>query len=124
VTSPPYPIAVEKLHWEIQRLLNSHTGFGLLAARDGYLLLKKGLSESLGRDLPDEFYTFARADEGAVRHPLRAHFADVLELVGYDYSILNVIHAHQLPATVTTYWRPLRPLNMDFGFTFFFTRQA
>jgi uncharacterized membrane protein len=129
VTSPPYPIAVEKLHWEIQRLLNSHTGFGLLAARDGYLLLNKGLSESLGRDLPDEFYTFARADEGfggvarAVPFPLRAHFADVLELVGYDYSILNVIHAHQLPATVTTYWRPLQPLDLDYGFTFFFTRQ-
>jgi uncharacterized membrane protein len=125
VTSPPYPIAVEKLHWEIQRLLKSQE-FGVLAARDGYLLLKKGLSKNLETDLPDEFYTFARADEGvarAVPFPLRAHFADVLELVGYDYSILNVIHAHQLPATVTTYWRLLRPLNMDYSFTFFFTRQ-
>jgi hypothetical protein len=81
------------------------------------------LSKNLETDLPDEFYTFARADEGAVPHPLRARFADALELVGYDYSILNVIHAHQLPATVTTYWRLLRPLNMDYGFTFFFTRQ-
>ncbi len=86
--------------------------------------MKKGLSENLETDLLDEFYTFARADEEAVPHPLRARFTDALELVGYDYSILNVIHAHQLPATVTTYWRLLRPLNMDYGFTFFFTRQA
>jgi len=122
VTSPPYPIAVEKLHWEVQKLLKSQE-FGALAAWDGYLLLKKGLSENLETDLPDEFYTFARADEEAVLHSLRARFADALELVGYDYSILNVIHAHQLPATLTTYWRLLRPLNMDYGFTCFITRQ-
>jgi uncharacterized membrane protein len=122
VTSSPYPITVAKLHWEIQRLLDSQE-FGVLAAQDGYLLLKKGLSENLETNLPNEFYTLARTEEGAVPHPLRARFADRLELVGYDYSILNVIHAHQLPATVTTYWRPLQPLNMDYGFTFFFTRQ-
>ena len=122
VTSSSYPIALEMLHWEVQKLLKSRE-FGVLAAQDGYLLLKKGLPENLETNLPDEFYAFAHADEATVPHPLRAHFADVLELVGYDYSILNVIHARQLPATVTTYWRPLQPLNLDYGFTFFFTRQ-
>jgi uncharacterized membrane protein len=122
VTSPPYPIAVEKLHREVEKLLKSRE-FGVLAAQDGYLLLKRGLSENLEMDLPDQFYTFARADERAVPHPLRARFADALELVGYDYSILNVVHAHQLPATVITYWRLLQPLDLDYGFAFFFTRQ-
>ncbi len=122
VTSPSYPISVEKLYGKVRGLLDSQE-FGVLAAQDGYLLLKKDSSESLETDLPDEFYTFARADEGAVSHPLQVRFADVLELAGYDYSILKVIHVHQLPATVTTYWRPLRPLNLDYGFTFFFTRQ-
>ncbi len=122
VTSPSYPISVGKLYRRVQTLLDSQE-FGVLAAQDGYLLLKKGASEDLEMGLPDEFYTFARADEGTVPHPLRLRFADALELVGYDYSILNVIHVHQLPVIVTTYWRPLRPLNLDYGFIFFFTRQ-
>jgi uncharacterized membrane protein len=121
VTSSPYPIAVEDLYWEVQELLRSRE-FGVLAAHDGYLLLKRELSEHPA-GLPDKFYAFVRADEGAVPHILQARFADALELVGYDYSILSVIHAHQLPATVTTYWRSLRPLNLDYGFAFFFTRQ-
>jgi uncharacterized membrane protein len=122
VTSSPYPITEEKLYGEVQRLLKVQ-GFGVLAAEDGYLLLKKGLSESLETDLPDKFYTFAHADERAVPHPLRARFGDALELVGYDYSAFNVIHTHQRPATVTTYWQVLRPLNLDYDFVFFFTRQ-
>jgi len=120
VTSSPYPIAVKRLHAETQKLLKARE-FGVLAARDGYLLLKKGLSENLS--LPDEFYTFARADEEAVPHPLQVRFADTLELVGYDYSIHSVVHAHQLPATVTTYWRALQPMNLNYSFAFFFTRQ-
>jgi len=122
VTSPSYPIAVGELHREVQSLLKSRE-FGVLAARDGYLLFKKGLSENPGTGLPDEFYTFARVDGEAVPHPLPARFADTLELIGYDYSVLSVVHAHQLPATVTTYWRALQPLDLDYDFVFFFTRQ-
>jgi hypothetical protein len=86
------------------------------------VLFKKGPSEGASLDLPDEFYTFARADVGAVPHQLQARFGDVLELVGYDYSILSVVHAQQLPATITTYWRALQPLDLGYGFAFFFTR--
>jgi hypothetical protein len=119
VTTPSYPLTVRELYWEVQDLLESQE-FGVLAARDGYLLLKRGLSGSPETGLPDEFYTFARGHERAVPHPLRARFADALELVGYDYTTLNLVNAHQLPATVTTYWRPL---NLDYGFVFLFTRQ-
>jgi uncharacterized membrane protein len=122
VTSSPYPITEEKLYGEAQGLLKARE-FRVLAAQDGYLLLKKGLSENLETDLPDKFYAFAHADERAVPHPLRARFGEALELVGYDYSTFNVIHTHQRPATVTTYWQVLRPLNLDYDFVFFFTRQ-
>jgi hypothetical protein len=121
VTSSPYPITLRELNEWTQGLLRSQQ-YRVLAAEDGYVLLKKGQSESAGPGLPDEFYTFARADEEAIPHPLRARFGDVLELVGYDYSILSVVHAHQLPAAVTTYWRVLRPLDLGYGFAFFFTR--
>jgi uncharacterized membrane protein len=122
VTSSPYPISLKELSLELQWLLMSGE-FGVEAARDGYVLLKRGLSDGAGNALPSEFYTFAEADEEALVHELRARFSDALELVGYDYSTLNVVHASQIPATVTTYWRVLRPLEMDYGFAFFFTRQ-
>jgi hypothetical protein len=122
VTGSSYPITTVEVYETVQRLLNSRE-FGVLAARDGYLLLRKGLSEGAGMRLPEEFYTFARADEGAIPLRLRARFGDALELLGYDYTILNAVHAHQLPATVTTYWRPLRPLAAHHGFALFFSRQ-
>jgi hypothetical protein len=120
VTSSPYPITLRELNEWMQGLLRSEQ-YRVLAARDGYVLFEKGQS-SAGLGLPDEFYTFARADEGTAPYPLRVRFGDVLVLVGYDYSILSVVHAHQLPATVTTYWRALRPLDLGYGFAFFFTR--
>ena len=121
VTSSPYPITLRELNEWMQGLVRSKQ-YRVLAAQDGYVLFRKGQSESEVTDLPDEFYTFAHADEEAIPHQLPARFGDVLELVGYDYAILSVVHAHQLPATVTTYWRALRPLDLGYGFAFFFTR--
>ena len=122
VTGSSYPIGTVEVYETVQRLL-SEGEFGVMAAEDGYLLLKKGLPQGAGNLLPDEFYTFARADKGAIPHPLRARFGDAIELLGYDYSMPNVVHAHQLPATVTTYWRPLRPLAAGHVFATFFSRQ-
>jgi len=121
VTGPSYPITAKEVYETAQRLLASGE-FGVLSAQDGYLLLKRGLPELAGDPLPDAFYGFALVDEGAVRHPLRARFGDELELLGYDYTIHNVVHAHQLPATVTTYWRPLRPLSTGQALALLFSR--
>jgi len=122
VTSSSYPITPAKVHERAQQLLTSRA-FGVLAAEDGYLLLKRGLPGGAEARLPDAFYTFARVDEETVPHPLRARFGDALELIGYDYTIGNVVHAQELPATVTTYWRVLRPLPADHTVALFFSRQ-
>jgi hypothetical protein len=122
VTGSSYPITPEDVYDKAQQLLTSQA-FGVLAAQDGYLLLKRGLSEGAEGRLPDAFYTFARADEDAIAHPLRARFGDAVELLGYDHTFYNVVNAHGLPVTVTTFWRPLRPLVDDYGFAFFFSRQ-
>jgi uncharacterized membrane protein len=121
VTGSPYPIRPEEVHETVQRLLSSGE-FGVLAARDGYLVLERGLPWPAGASLPDAFYTFARVDEGDIRHPLHARFGDALELLGYDYTIHNVVHAEELPATVTTYWRPKQPLPAGQTLALFFTR--
>jgi uncharacterized membrane protein len=122
VTGSSYPITIFDVYGEVQRLLSSQE-FGILAARDGYLLLQRGLGQATGAHLPDEFFSFARADENAIPHPLRARFGDAFELLGYDYSILNVVHASQLPATVTTYWRTLQPWTDNYALVLFFSRQ-
>jgi hypothetical protein len=83
------------------------------------LLLQRGNPRA---ELPQAFYDFARSNEADIAHVVHVQFGDVLELVGYDHHILNVVQAHELPATVTTYWRPLRPVDLDYQFPLFFTR--
>jgi uncharacterized membrane protein len=122
VTGTPAPITIMEVYGEVERLLTSDE-FGVLAAQDGYLLLKRGVAQEPGMHFPDEFYTFARVDESAVPHRLRARFGEALELLGYDLFMPNVVHAHSLPASVVTYWRPLRPLVVSPAFAFFFSRQ-
>jgi hypothetical protein len=121
VNSGAYPLTPGDLHLAAQRVLREQE-FGVLSAEDGYLLLGRGRGTSYGGQLPDSFYTFAQSAEHSVPSPVGARFGEVFELVGYDYSILNVVHQHQLPATVTTYWRALEPLKLDYEFALFFTR--
>jgi hypothetical protein len=122
VTGPAYPITIAEVYETAWRLLSSHE-FGVVAARDGYLLLKKGLPGDAVTRLPDEFYSFARVGEAMIPHSLRARFGGTLELLGYDDTIYSVVHAQQLPATVATYWRLLRPVTDDYVFSLFFSRQ-
>ena len=121
VTSSAYPLTPRELYLSAQRLLREQE-FGVVLAADGYLLLERGRATSHTGQLPDTFYSFARSDERSVPSPAGARFGQVLELVGYDSSILNVVNQQQLPATVTTYWRALEPLRQDYRFALFFTR--
>ncbi len=56
-------------------------------------------------------------------HQVSFQFGDALELVAYNYDIHNVVTAGQPPATITTYWRPLRKLPDGYQFAFDFTRE-
>jgi hypothetical protein len=122
VTSPPYPLDVGGLNAEIQWLFGAEE-FEVVRAEDGYLLLQRGALDASPEGQWGRFLTFARASgQPAPCHPLQVRFGDALELVGYDYTVHNVVTAAPLPATVTTYWRALKPLDQDYGFAFFFTR--
>ena len=120
VTGTSHPVSTEEVYLTVQRLLDAQR-FGVLAAQDGYLLLQRGLSGEA--EMPAAFYTFARTDEHRIAHPLHVRFGDTIELLGYDCTIHNTVHANQLPVVVTTYWRPLRPLAAGHGLAFFFTRR-
>jgi hypothetical protein len=121
VTNTAYPLTPLDLHLTTQRLLNEQA-FGVLSAEDGYLLLGRGRGTHYDGQLPDAFYAFATIGEDAVPFPVGATFGEALELVGYDYEMLNVVHQHQLPVTVTTYWRALQPVTLDYEFALFVTR--
>jgi uncharacterized membrane protein len=120
VTGTSYPVTTEEVYETVQRLLDAQR-FGVLAAQDGVLLLQRGLSGKA--EIPASFYTFARTGEHHIAHPLRARFGDTVELLGYEVTIHNTVHAHQLPVTIATYWRPLRPLPAGHSLAFFFTRR-
>jgi uncharacterized membrane protein len=121
VTSPSYPLEVGSLVAVIRSLL-AEGQFGVVKAQDGYLLLRRGWPMMTG-EAWRSFLTFTQNDEGVASQPAIARFGDVLELVGYNHTIHNVVTAGQLPASVKTCWRALRSSEQDYGFAFIFTRQ-
>jgi uncharacterized membrane protein len=122
VTSSSYPLTPHGLYLETKQLLRSGE-FGVLAARDGYLLLQRGLPPPIDGTLPEAFYTFALARAPTPARPIQVRFGDQFELLGYDVNVLGVVQTHELPATVVTYWRVLEEPALDYRFALFFTRE-
>ena len=121
VTGSTYPITPRGLYLSARQLLRSGE-FRVMAAEDGYLLLERSGAPVLAGDLPESFYGFARRGPTLPDKTLSVRFGDALELVGCEYTILNLVEAHGLPVTVATYWRTSKPLEMDYQFSLFFTR--
>jgi hypothetical protein len=90
--------------------------WGVVSAKDGYLLLKKGGSE---RKLPEEFYTFAKAKDLDIRHRVDVLFGDSLRLVGYDISPRGKLHGSDPYASVSLFLRPELPLEHDYTIALF-----
>jgi uncharacterized membrane protein len=102
----------EGFHNRVKEAL-ARPDYGLVAAEDGFILLKKGAPR---RELPDEFFSFARARQAAPQHPLRLRFGDSLELLGFD-----VQTGRDAKADLTLYWQSLKPLNQDLSLFVYFT---
>ena len=90
------------------------TGWGVLDAADGYLLLAQNRGAA---EIPDSFYDFARipaADAGQARtvqpqFPLDVTFGDKLRLIGYDV----VDNAKWRRTNFRFYWEALESLPAD-----------
>ncbi len=78
-------------------------GFGIVEASDGYILLQKGKG---GRELPDEFFDFARVKGSKIAYPVEICFEGKLLLKGLE--LLRYREGKLF--TVRTYWEPLVPL--------------
>jgi len=79
VTINSWPQHPNDLYRDVQALLAGE--WGVVAAQDGWLLLRRGSGQ---KALPDEFYDFARAPNATPSVPLDVQFGNALRLVGLD----------------------------------------
>jgi uncharacterized membrane protein len=112
VTADSWPIHPND-EWRLFRSLTTEEGFGVLAARDGYILLRRGATG--GGELPQAFYSFARRQEPEMQYAAVIEFGGDLRLLGFD------VVKDAAGTSLTTYWQPLRDLETDYRiYPFFF----
>ena len=91
--------------WIKEQLLENGP-FGVAAARDGYLLLQRGVSDPRP---PDSFYTFVRVEDPDIQYPLGADFGSHIEFLGFDVTYKRDEEPHY-----NLYFRTLQPLDRDY----------
>jgi hypothetical protein len=96
----------DDVHRYIQSQLLAGGDFGPVAARDGYLLFRRGAPQEL---LPEEFFSFAWASDDEIQYPVTVDFGDALRLVGFDLTFYR-----QEEVVPVLYWQALRPLERDY----------
>ena len=106
VTGPAWPQHPHDLYTSVQELLG--TSFGVAAASDGYLLLRKGVTNP---HLPPAFYDAFRRPDHPTRPAPLATFGDQLQLV--DYALTTDPHGE---VVVQLYWQARQPLTNDYRF--------
>ncbi|MCL4297226.1 MAG: DUF2079 domain-containing protein [Anaerolineae bacterium] len=104
-TTGTWPVHPNDIWALAQDLLRSGQ-YGVLDAADGYLLLKRGLTDTA---IPDAFYNFARITNPKPQYPLNVEFGDELRLLGFD--VLD--DPRRQETSVRLYWQALRPLDRE-----------
>ncbi len=119
--------------------------YGIVAARDGYLLLKHGLpapgisalsavqpgtsaSNTLVLpNLPNSFCSYINISAHNVKNSMDVAFTDsatsrdTMDLIGYDVDAPAPFSVSSDSLTVTTYWKIIDPLNMPLQIVSFMT---
>jgi hypothetical protein len=85
--------------------------WGWTAAKDGYLVIKRG---EVNKPLPPEFYSFTRAENPRIDKPMSVTFADSIQLVGYSISPGEVLHQKDGGARLRFYFRAIGPVKADY----------
>jgi uncharacterized membrane protein len=106
VTAPAWPQHPNDLYTSVQDLLRN--GFGVAAAADGYLLLRKGVANT---ELPPPFYTAFQRPSHAFSSKFTPVFGDQLQLV--DYTVTTDVHGE---VVVQLYWQTIMPTTKALRF--------
>jgi uncharacterized membrane protein len=105
VTADSWPIHPND-QYRLYQSLTEEEGFGVLAAKDGYILLRKGLVD--GQELPDSFYSFARREDPQIEYPTVIEFGGVLRLLGFD------LQRDGEMTVLTLYWQAISTPSRDY----------
>ncbi|MFL5695718.1 MAG: DUF2079 domain-containing protein [Ktedonobacteraceae bacterium] len=133
VTGNTYPLVSYLYKHEVKKVLLSGD-YGIVAAQDGYLLLKRGLPapgispyspyggssdvSNLLPDLPATFCSFVHVAPQQVQHPLQATFTSTstsaagsasMNLVGLSAVYPRVFSLNAGSIQITTYWKVSAP---------------
>ncbi|HUW94381.1 MAG TPA: DUF2079 domain-containing protein, partial [Anaerolineae bacterium] len=111
VTADSWPIHPND-QWRLFESLVTEEGFGVLAAEDGYILLRRGSSG--GETLPDEFYSFARREGPEIAYPALIEFGDSLRFLGFD------VEREGGMTSLSLYWQAAGSLEGDYRIYPFF----
>jgi uncharacterized membrane protein len=111
VTASPHPLDYAAFHWRVTGLLNGGE-WGWVAARDGYLLIKRG---EPNRPLPPEFFSFTRLDQPpAIDRPMSATFGDVIQFLGFSLAPGEVLHQRDGGARFRLFFRATGRVPRDY----------
>jgi uncharacterized membrane protein len=106
VTGPAWPQHPNDLRASVDILLAQ--GFGVAAADDGYLLLRRGVEN---RTIPDSFYTAWRAPDINTTHGLGLRYGGLLELLDF-----GVVKDRYGELVVEMEWLPLARMDENLHF--------
>jgi uncharacterized membrane protein len=106
VTGPAWPQHPVDLRRTVDELLAGD--FGVAAAEDGYLLLRKGVADD---QLPGAFYTAFRRPGYVAENPARLWFGDAIELL--DYRVTRDDHGELI---TEFYWQLTSPTTQEYQF--------
>jgi uncharacterized membrane protein len=112
ITPTSSPLFTNDLYLLFQDLVE-HKGFGILASKDGYILLKRG---EANRHLSHDFYSFVREPNPSIQYPMRVNFGNSLQLTGF-----NVIQDKMGTAYLELYFQALQEMECDYQFFTFIT---
>jgi hypothetical protein len=114
--SHPSFVNVNDVHAWLKKQVDRQQDFGLIDARDGYLLLERGAPPA---QLPNDFYSFARVERPNPQYPLSVDFGSALRLLGFD-----VVYDRDREVQLVLYWQALRPITEDYSLSFYLTDEV
>ena len=103
------------------QLLVSSGEFTITDAADGYILLQRGASGV--RQLPDEFYSFARLADPRPQYPVTLDFGESLRLLGFD--VFEQVEEGQTLTGLRLYWQARQAVPLQTRlYPFFYDREG
>ncbi len=126
VTTNTFPMPPSVLVHNVRNMLaDPKNPYGIVAASDGVLLLKRGYDGP--HTLPPAFFSYMLPQKPTISHPLQVDYvlgsqsnAPVLQMLGYDIERREQVNLRAPDVVVTSYWRVTRRLpkneNLQLGF--------